>query len=59
MSLDSWVPEDDVFDLFPSNRHFLNKIVTYQELFCIETILASLTNHDSKGGNKKITKQQV
>ena len=41
--------------LFSLNRRvFTDKIVAYQELFCIVTLLASSSNHDDGEGNEKI-----
>lgn len=51
------VTADVVFVAFsPSNRQLLNEIVAYQELFCMVTLLASLSNHDNGEENEEIKK---
>ena len=49
-----WVPTDVSFvTLFLSSLLFVNKIVTYQEFFCVVTQLASASNHENDDGNSR------
>ena len=49
------VTADVVFvALFPLNRRLFNKIVAYQLLFCMVTLLGSSNNHDDREGDVKI-----
>ena len=43
---------------FSMKLSVFQKSIAYQELFCVETYLASSSNHDGDG-NEEINKQQV
>ena len=49
-----WVPTDVSFvTIFLSSLLFVNKIVAYQEFFCVVTQLASASNHENDDGNSR------